>query len=74
MDDALTRYVLRGSDASGWNIQRTGSLPLPGRVEGQKGSHLVGITALADGTVVACAKSGDVMAVRINPNGDFVMR
>lgn len=76
MDDAVTRYVLQGSDAGGWSIARTGVLAMPSRFYGLAGgaTHLVGMTALADGTVVACSKEGDVMAVRVDASGGFVLR
>jgi hypothetical protein len=70
-DDAIVRYELQGSDANGWEIKQTGSLSMPAWANPDKDDHLVGITALDDGTIVVGSKNGVLMAVLVTADGQF---
>ena len=73
MEDRVARFVLRGSDQDGWRVLKTGEQALPSTSATQH-DHLVGLTALDDGTVVAGSKHGVLMAVRLDEQGDFLLQ
>lgn len=70
----MARFVLRGSDKDGWRILQTGEQALPSTSQKAGHDHLVGLTVLDDGTVVAGSKRGVLMAVRLDGEGDFVLQ
>lgn len=71
MEDRVARFVLRGGDKDGYRILQTGELALPAAGGNDTQDHLVGLTALDDGTIVAGSKHGTIMAVRMDAQGGF---
>jgi hypothetical protein len=74
MEDRVARFVLRGSDQDGWRVLQTGEQALPATRHDGGRDHLVGLTLLDDGTVVAGSKHGVLMAVRLDADGDFLLQ
>lgn len=77
MEDRVARFVLRGSDQEGWRVLKTGEQALPSTstpATHQQNDHLVGLTALDDGTVVAGSGRGVLMAVRLDDQGGFLLQ
>lgn len=71
-NDSLVAYVLN-EKAGKFTITPTGKLALPIWVNPNKTDHLVGVTVLADGTVVVGSKTGVLMAIRSDGKGGFVL-
>lgn len=74
MNANVARFVLRGSDQEGWRVLKTGEQALPSTASTPHNDHLVGLTALADGTVVAGSGRGVLMAVRLDDQGGFLLQ
>jgi len=70
VDNAIARYALVGDDTHGYTVQKTGHLTLPIIVPND---HVVGVTALQDGVVIASSKYGIMMAARLDNKGEFVL-
>lgn len=71
MENRVVRFVLRGSDKDGWRVLKTGEQALP---SSHQSDHLVGLTALDDGTVVAGSGRGVLIAVRLDDQGGFLLQ